>query len=87
MATSYGTIPSSLTRRPSKSGAAMIGLLSLGVVALASVVIMVHSPSMFGPVVDLTKVSGKAAESVSLRSYVGSRYRTELNESVPVYWL
>ena len=65
MATTYGTLPTGLAPRPTKRGTAMITLLCLGVVALASVVFMVHSA---GSIVDLTKVSGNAANQVSPKS-------------------
>ena len=59
---SYGSVPSSIARKPMRRGTVMVALFSLGVVALASVVIMLHSGVS---VVDLTKVSDKQANIVS----------------------
>ena len=64
---SYGTVPSSLARKPMHRGTVMVALFSMGVVALASVVIMSHSAGV--SVVDLTKVSDKQANLVSLHSH------------------
>jgi hypothetical protein len=58
---SYGTVPSGLARKPMRRGTVMVALFSMGVVALASVVIMLHTAT----VVDLTKVSDKQANLVS----------------------
>ncbi len=60
---SYGTVPSNLARKPMRRGTVMVALFSMGVVALASVVIMLHSAGV--SVVDLTKVSDKQANLVS----------------------
>jgi hypothetical protein len=59
---SYGTVPSNLARKPMRRGTVMVALFAMGVVALASVVVMSRSA---GSIVDLTKVSDKQANLVS----------------------
>ena len=64
MATSYGTIPYGSARRPMQRGTVLTALFLLGVVALASVVLMSHSFNGSDAVVDLAKVSSQAATQV-----------------------